>query len=88
MTTTMKTCGSRARGGRRCWCRRTASAAAAPAATTGAATQINAGGARLNGTVDPNSEPTGVYFEYGLTNRYGSRTADAAAGAGTRAARR
>jgi hypothetical protein len=58
--------------------------AAPPSATTGAATQINAGGARLNGTVDPNTEPTGVYFEYGLTNRYGSRTADAAAGAGDR----
>ena len=63
----------------------TAASAAAPAVTTGAASQVNAGGARLNGTVNPNGEPTGVYFEYGLTNRYGSRTADAAGGNGTRA---
>jgi hypothetical protein len=62
-----------------------AATAAAPTAATGSATQITAGGARLNGSVDPNGEQTAVYFEYGPTNRYGSRTADAAAGAGTRA---
>ena len=59
--------------------------AAAPTVTTGAANQITANSARVTGTVNPGGEPTGVYFEYGLTNRYGSRTADATAGTGTRA---
>jgi hypothetical protein len=60
-------------------------AAAAPTVTTGAASQVSANGARVSGTVNPGGEPTGVYFEYGTTRRYGSRTADASAGNGTRA---
>ena len=60
----------------------TAATAAPPTVTTGGATQVTAGGARVSGTVNPGGEPTGVYFEYGTTTRYGSRTADASAGRG------
>jgi hypothetical protein len=62
-----------------------AASGAAPAVTTGGASAVSANGARVTGTVNPGGEPTGVYFEYGTTTRYGSRTADASAGAGTRA---
>jgi hypothetical protein len=54
----------------------------APEARTTGSSGIEAGAATLVGTVDPNSEATTYYFEYGTTRRYGSRTADAAAGNG------
>ena len=57
--------------------------AAAPGAATTGADHITSGTARLVGQVDPNGEPTSYYFEYGTTNRYGSRTPDVAAGKGT-----
>jgi hypothetical protein len=56
--------------------------AAAPVATTGGVRDIGPGGATLAGSVDANGERTRFYFEYGTTRRYGSRTAEAAAGAG------
>jgi hypothetical protein len=60
-------------------------AAAAPVATTSSATAINSGDATLVGTVDPNTEATTYYFEYGTTQRFGSRTADGSAGNGANA---
>ena len=56
--------------------------AAAPAATTTGADRISPSGARLLGQVDPNGEATTYVFEYGTTQRLGSRTPDARAGAG------
>ena len=50
--------------------------AAAPTATTRAAVNVTQTGARLQGTVDPNNEPTTWYFEYGETTAYGARTPD------------
>jgi streptogramin lyase len=45
----------------------------APAATTGAASNVSAGTATLNGTVNPNGPPeTYYYFEYGTTTAYGA----------------
>jgi hypothetical protein len=58
-------------------------AMAAPAATTGGATNITSGSARLAGSVDPNGQATTYFFEYGTTRRYGSRTPDSSAGKGT-----
>ena len=60
----------------------TGTAWAAPAATTGGVSNVTANSARLAGSVDPNNQPTSYYFEYGTTQRYGSRTPDAAAGNG------
>lgn len=57
--------------------------AAAPVASTGGAGAITSNGAKINGTVDPNGERTTYYFEYGTTNRYGSRTPDGATGTGS-----
>jgi hypothetical protein len=57
-------------------------AMAAPAATTGGATNITSGSARLAGSVDPNGQATTYFFEYGTTRRYGSRTPDSSAGKG------
>ena len=48
--------------------------AAAPTATTGAATAITDTTATLEGTVSPNQEDTTYYFEYGTTTRYGTKT--------------
>jgi hypothetical protein len=39
-------------------------------------------GAKLNGTVNPNSSATSYHFEYGTDTSYGSSTTSAAAGAG------
>lgn len=56
-----------------------------PGAVTEAATSLTATTATLNGTVDPNGEPTTYSFQYGRTTSYGSSTASASAGAGTAA---
>ncbi len=51
--------------------------AAAPNATTNAATSITSTGATLNGTVNANNNSTTVTFDYGLSTGYGSSlTAD------------
>jgi hypothetical protein len=55
---------------------------AAPGVTTGGASNVSANGARVSATVDPNGQATTYYFEYGTTQRYGSRTPDANAGNG------
>lgn len=49
--------------------------AALPSVSTGGARSVTQSSALLNGTVNPNSEPTTYYFEYGPTKAYGSRTA-------------
>ena len=45
-----------------------------PVAITNPATSIASFSARLNGTVDPHGLSTTVYFQYGRTISYGSRT--------------
>jgi hypothetical protein len=45
-----------------------------PVVTTNPATLITSHSARLNGTVDPHGLTTTVYFQYGRTISYGSRT--------------
>jgi hypothetical protein len=54
-----------------------------PSVETKAATGITAFGATLNGTVNPNGSETKYYFEYGTTETYGTKTAEASAGSGT-----
>jgi hypothetical protein len=45
-----------------------------PVVTTNPATNITASSARLNATLDPHGLSTTVYFQYGTTTSYGSRT--------------
>jgi FG-GAP-like repeat len=47
---------------------------ALPTVTTYSATDVGAGVATLNATVNPNGVTTSFYFEYGLTAGYGNRT--------------
>ena len=55
----------------------------APAATTGAATNVTNSSATLNGTVNPNGTSTSAYFEYGPTTNYGFTTSPGVFGSGT-----
>ena len=54
-----------------------------PTATTSAATNVSATGARLNGSVNPNGSSTTYHFDYGTSTSYGSSTSTANAGSGT-----
>jgi len=45
-----------------------------PVVTTDPATNVTASSARLNGRLDPHRLSTTVYFQYGTTTSYGSRT--------------
>jgi hypothetical protein len=54
-----------------------------PIATTGPATSVTSASATLNGTVNPNGSTTTYYFEYGLTQSYGSTTTETDIGSGT-----
>jgi parallel beta-helix repeat protein len=54
-----------------------------PTATTNAASYVNGNAATLNATVNPNGSETTVYFEYGTSISYGSRTNDQSIGSGT-----
>jgi hypothetical protein len=54
-----------------------------PTVASAAATSITPTSATLNGTVNPNGQATGYYFEYGTTAAYGFQTVSASAGAGT-----
>jgi hypothetical protein len=56
---------------------------APPTVTTSAPTSVTATTARLNGTVNPNGQPTTWQFEYGPTTSYGSATAGQSVGSGT-----
>jgi len=60
---------------------------AAPVVATQAATLITAGGAQLNGTVDPGRLATTYHFAYGTTTAYGSQSpaVDVSAGSGSSA---
>ena len=58
---------------------------AAPAVTTGEASDVTQTAARVAGTVMPNLKSTSWHFEYGPTTDYGTNTADVDAGAGASA---
>lgn len=59
-------------------------AASSPTVSTRAATKISNSGATLNGVVNPNGNPTGYAFDYGVTNAYGLVTKSHSAGHGTK----
>ena len=59
-------------------------AAATPAVNTAPAGSIGTGSASLHGSVNPNGQSTGWWFEYGTSTSYGLRTATRNAGNGTR----
>jgi hypothetical protein len=54
-----------------------------PGATTDSAGQVGTASVRLMGFVNPNSLPTSVYFEYGLTEQYGESSLQLSVGSGT-----
>ena len=56
----------------------------APVVATGAATNVTATSAMLNGSVNPNGWPTAYTFEYGPTLTFGSISAVESAGSGQR----
>jgi phosphodiesterase/alkaline phosphatase D-like protein len=58
-------------------------ASAAPTVTAKAASSVKDTSATLNGSVNPNGQATSVYFEYGATTSYGTKTPAASAGSGT-----
>ena len=55
-----------------------------PAVKTGPAKHVTSTSATLTGTVNPNGSATTCYFEYGLTNKYGSTTPPQNEGSGTK----
>ena len=57
--------------------------AAQPTVATAAATSVGETAATINGTVNPNGSETKLYFEYGTTISYGSKTAEYNAGSGS-----
>jgi len=59
-------------------------AAGTPGVNTAPASGVAAGSAKLNGSVYPNGQSTGWWFEYGTSTSYGSRTPTRNAGNGTR----
>jgi hypothetical protein len=54
-----------------------------PTVTSGSPAGIGEKEATLQGTVNPEGTETKYYFEYGTTESYGSKTAEASAGSGT-----
>jgi plastocyanin len=52
-----------------------------PVPTTGEATPITETGATLKGTVNPSSQATSYFFQYGTDTTYGATTAEQSAGA-------
>jgi hypothetical protein len=61
-----------------------AQAANAPKVNTNGAREVSYGTAVLTGSINPNGSDTSYYFQYGLTRAYGSQTAIADAGSGTK----
>ena len=57
-------------------------ASAAPTVTTKAASSVKDSSATLNASVNPNGQATTVYFEYGTSTSYGSKTAAKSIGSG------
>lgn len=62
-----------------------AHAAVVPKVNTNGAREVSYGSAVLRGSVNPNGSNTSYYFQYGLTKAYGSQTAIADAGSGSKA---
>jgi hypothetical protein len=62
-----------------------AAQAATPKVSTNGPREVSYGSAVLTGSVNPNGSDSSYYFQYGLTKAYGSQTAIADAGAGTKA---
>jgi hypothetical protein len=60
-------------------------AAGKPAAATGGASNVGQADALLNGSVDPNGGATTYFFQFGSNTLYGAQTAEASAGAGSKA---
>ncbi|MBV9801973.1 MAG: fibronectin type III domain-containing protein, partial [Solirubrobacterales bacterium] len=58
-------------------------AAAAPAVTSGSASDIGQSSATLSGTVNPNGQSATYYFQYGTSTAYGTQTSPAGAGSGS-----
>jgi|GEM_PF-1353595 len=58
---------------------------AAPTVTTKPASNVKDTSATLNGSVNPNGQATPVFFEYGTSTGYGTKTPVASAGSGTSA---
>ena len=58
-------------------------AAPLPSVSTGSAGVVTFDSATLHGALTPHGSDTSYYFQYGLTNAYGSQTTIADAGAGT-----
>jgi hypothetical protein len=56
---------------------------APPAVVTGPASGVSSTLATVNGTVNPQGQPTSYHFQYGTTTGYGSLTATMNAGSGT-----
>jgi hypothetical protein len=54
-----------------------------PAVTTGPAYQVRTTSAVLNGTVNPEGQPTTWFFQYGQSTAYGLQTGPGNAGSGT-----
>ena len=61
-----------------------AAAVSKPGVSTGKARNVSYSSAVLTGTVTPNGSNTSYYFQYGPTKAYGSQSAIADAGSGTR----
>lgn len=57
-------------------------ASALPVATTKPATEVGRESADLHGLVNPKGWPTTYWFEYGTSEKYGSKTTEASAGSG------
>ena len=57
--------------------------ASGPTATTGSATGITETEATLHGIINPEGAATKYYLEYGTTESYGNKTAEASVGSGT-----
>ena len=57
-------------------------AAGAPSVTTKPASSVRDSTVTLNASVNPNGQSTNVYFEYGTTTGYGSKTSTKSAGSG------
>ena len=58
---------------------------AAPTVTTKTASSVQDTSATLNGSVNPNGQATTLYFEYGTSTSYGTKTTAQSAGSGTSA---
>ena len=55
----------------------------APSAVTGSASSVGVTSATLNGSINPNGQPTSYQFEYGTSTAYGRSTPTSSAGSGT-----